>query len=57
MLEECSVVHCGGGWDGGQHQAHQHQEGGEYDLGVMELRKWLRERMMGNMRKVITIER
>jgi hypothetical protein len=24
--------------------------------GVMELRKWLRERMMGNMRKVITIE-
>ena len=25
--------------------------------GVIELRKWLRERMMGNMRKVITIER
>ena len=29
---QCAVVHCGG-WDDGQHQAHQHQEGGEYDLG------------------------
>jgi hypothetical protein len=24
---------CGGVWDGGQYQAHQNQEGGEYDLG------------------------
>ena len=30
--------------------------GEEDDEGVMELRKWLRERMMVNMRKVITIE-
>ena len=30
--------------------------GEEDDKGVMELRKWLRERMMVNMRSVITIE-
>ena len=30
--------------------------GEEVDKGVLELRKWLRERMMVNMRKVRTIE-
>ena len=49
-----ALVHCGGGWDGGQLQTHEHQDGvgggvklGEEDnKGAMELRKWLRERMM-----------
>ena len=30
--------------------------GEEHNKGVIELRKWLRERMMVNMRKVVTIE-
>ena len=33
------------------------RKGENMTWGVIELRKWLRERMMGNMRKVITIER
>ena len=32
------------------------RKGENMTWGVMELRKWLRERMMGNMRKGITIE-
>ena len=46
------MVHCGGGWDGG-HQADQRKGEGMW---VMELRRWLRERMMGNKRKVRTME-
>ena len=23
-----ALVHCGGGWDGGQLQTHEHQDGG-----------------------------
>ena len=52
-----ALVHCGGGWDGEQLQTHEHQDGGGDELGeednkgAMELRKWLRERMMMKIRK------
>ena len=44
-----ALVHCGGGWDGIQLQTHELGE--EDNKGAMDLRKWLRERMMMKIRK------